>query len=93
MTTRMGLSGGSCRLKMLRFPLPREGGIEDELISAYSADFPQTVILSNRKVGPIIKLPRGDYNFDNNNFTILFHFDGLHFDLQTRKSAKIRSIQ
>lgn len=57
---------------MLRFPLPLEGGIEDELISAYSTDFPQTIILSNRKVGPIIKLTREDYNFDNNNFTIYF---------------------
>ena len=25
-----------------------------------------------RKVGPIIKLPREDYNYDSNNFTIYF---------------------
>ena len=58
---------------MLRFPLPREGGRGTNfnfcVFRGFSVD---NHILSNRKVGPIIKLPREDYNFDNNNFTIYF---------------------
>lgn len=73
---------------MLRFPLPREGGIEDELISAYSADFPQTIILSNRKVGPIIKLPRENYNYDDNNFTIYFTLTDFTFTCKLENPRK-----